>query len=292
MKLLRIIIISGLSGSGKSTAIKALEDIGFFCVDNLPIVLLPVFAELLTQSAYQINKVAVVVDVRGKEFLEKFFSTVENLKKEGFNIQILFLESSDEVLQTRFNITRRKHPLDTGAGIIEGIEKERRILQFIRERADQIIDTSDYNVHQLKKFIVQTFSVVPETFSMKIDLLSFGYSYGIPHLADLVIDVRCLPNPYFISDLRRLTGKDEKVIRYLLDKEVVQVFLTRWEEMIKFLIPLYEKEGKAYLTLAIGCTGGQHRSVVVADILAERLKKKYKNVSIFHRDLEREKNQW
>ena len=307
MKNIRVILISGLSGSGKTTAIKALEDIGFYCVDNLPILLLPKFIELCEQSGGKISKVAVVEDIRGtvsypgweeeggaregKDFLEDSRRIIQNLQKEGYSIEILFLESSDPILMRRFSETRRQHPLAVGGSIREGIRLERERLQGIRDMANQVIDTSHFNVHQLKDRIQQYAQEGSGSGQITVTLLSFGYSFGIPFEADLLLDVRFLPNPYFIEELKRLKGEDPKVTEYVLQWEETKEFLQRVQEFIRFLLPLYIRERKTHLTIAVGCTGGRHRSIVIVNRLAEMLQDELAErgvyLSVRHRDAEK-----
>ena len=288
MKPLHIIIISGLSGSGKSTAMRALEDSGFYCIDNLPTTLIPTFIELCQHSTRGLSKVAIVVDIRGKEFLEGFRKVAQDLRNEGHEVRILFLESADEVLIRRYSETRRSHPVEKerGLSLPEAVKEERGEMAFLREIADEVIDTSTLNVHQLRDIILER--LLPTTTRrMKITLLSFGYSYGIPTEADIVMDVRLLPNPFFVSELRGLTGKDAQVRDYVLKQGETTPFLERFSEMITYLIPLYEKEGKSYLTIAIGCTGGKHRSVVITERMAEMLSQRDQSITVRHRDVER-----
>ena len=289
MRNLRVVLISGLSGSGKTTAIKALEDMGFYCVDNLPVVLFDKFVELCSQSAGQITKAALGVDIRGKEFLEGVRQIIEQVREEGYPIEILFLESSDEILVRRYRETRRQHPLAVGRPVLEGIESEREGLGIMRDMADKVIDTSDFTVHELQDEIRKYFSNESRLRKMTITLLSFGYSYGIPHEADLLVDVRFLPNPYFVEELKRLTGEDEGVTTYVLKWKETRQFLRRFQELVGFLIPLYQKEGKAYLTIAVGCTGGRHRSIVVANAVEAYLRKSLKGGDVIlrttHRDI-------
>ncbi len=314
MKNIRVILISGLSGSGKTTAIKALEDIGFYCVDNLPILLLPKFIELCEQSGGKISKVAVVEDIRGtesypadrqalnlagsgqsgeggKDFLEDSRRIIQDLQKEGYPIEILFLESSDPILMRRFSETRRQHPLAVGGSIGEGIRLERERLQGIRDMANQVIDTSHFNVHQLKDKIQQYAQEGRSSGQMTVTLLSFGYSFGIPYEADLLMDVRFLPNPYFVEELKRLKGDDPQVATYVLQWEETREFLRRVQEFIRFLLPLYERERKTHLTIAVGCTGGRHRSIVIVNRLAEMLREELVERGVFlsvrHRDAEK-----
>jgi UPF0042 nucleotide-binding protein len=307
VKNIRVILISGLSGSGKTTAIKALEDIGFYCVDNLPILLLPKFIELFEQSGGKISKVAVVEDIRGEasyppsrepgdaegetNFLEDSRTMIQNLKREGYPIEILFLESSDPVLMRRFSETRRQHPLAVGGSIREGLLLERERLQGIRDMANQVIDTSQLNVHQLKEKIQQYAQEERSSSHMTVALLSFGYSFGIPFESDLLMDVRFLPNPYFVEELKRLKGDHPKVAEYVLQWEETKAFLQHVQEFIRFLLPLYERERKTHLTIAVGCTGGRHRSIVIVNQLAESLRDELAKRGIFlsvkHRDAEK-----
>ena len=307
MKDIRVILISGLSGSGKTTAIKALEDIGFYCVDNLPILLVPKFIELCEQSGGKITKVAVVEDIRGtvsypnwgqkgegqegKDFLEDSRRILQNLQREGYSIEILFLDSSDAVLMRRFSETRREHPLAVGGSIRDGIRLERERLQGIRDMANQVIDTSYFNVHQLKEKIQQYAQQGLNSSQMTVTLLSFGYSFGIPYEADLLFDVRFLPNPYFVEELKRLRGDDPKVAEYVLQWEETKEFLKRVQEFIRFLFPLYTRERRTHLTIAVGCTGGRHRSIVIANRLEEVLRDELAQKGVFltvrHRDSEK-----
>jgi UPF0042 nucleotide-binding protein len=288
VKPLHIIIISGLSGSGKSTAMRALEDSGFYCIDNLPATLIPTFIELCQHSTRGLSKVAIVVDIRGKEFLEGFRKVAQDIRTQGHEVKIIFLESADEVLIRRYSETRRSHPVEKerGLSLPEAVKEERGEMAFLREIADEVIDTSILNVHQLRDVIMER--LLPATTQrMKVTLLSFGYSYGIPTEADIVMDVRLLPNPFFVSELRGLTGKDAKVRDYVLKQEETTPFLERFSEMITYLIPLYEKEGKSYLTIAVGCTGGKHRSVVITERVAEMLGQRDQRITVRHRDVER-----
>jgi UPF0042 nucleotide-binding protein len=307
VKNIRVILISGLSGSGKTTAIKALEDIGFYCVDNLPILLLPKFIELCEQSGGKISNVAVVEDIRGeasypssqqagdtegeKDFLEDSRRIIQELKREGYPIEILFLESSDSILMRRFSETRRQHPLAVGGSIREGLRLERERLQGIRDMANQVIDTSQLNVHQLKEKIQQYVQEGGSSGQMTVLLLSFGYSFGIPFETDLLMDVRFLPNPYFVEELKRLRGDHPKVAEYVLQWEETKEFLRYVQEFIRFLLPLYERERKTHLTIAVGCTGGRHRSIVIVNRLAEMLRDELTKRGVFlsvqHRDAEK-----
>jgi UPF0042 nucleotide-binding protein len=312
VKNIRVILISGLSGSGKTTAIKALEDIGFYCVDNLPVLLLPKFIELCVHSGGKISKVAVVEDIRGsasypsqsahptdlagdgqggEDFFEDSRRIIQDLRREGFPIEILFLESSDPILMRRFSETRRQHPLAIGGSIGEGIHLERERLQGIRDMANLVIDTSHLNVHQLKDQIQRYAQEGLSSGQMTVTLLSFGYSFGTPYEADLLMDVRFLPNPYFVEELKRLRGEDPRVAEYVLQWEEAKEFLRRIQEFIRFLLPLYERERKTHLTIAVGCTGGRHRSIVIVNRLAEMLRDELAArgalLSVRHRDTEK-----
>jgi RNase adapter protein RapZ len=307
VKNIRAILISGLSGSGKTTAIKALEDIGFYCVDNLPILLLPKFLELCEQSDGKISKVAMVEDIRGeasypssqqqggtegeKDFLEDSRRIIQGLKREGYPIEILFLESSNPILMRRFSETRRQHPLAVGGSIREGLHLERERLQGIRDIANMVIDTSELNVHQLKEKIQQYAQEGRGSSQMTVVLLSFGYSFGIPFEVDLLMDVRFLPNPYFVEELKRFKGDHPKVAEYVLQWEETKEFLRHVQEFIRFLLPLYERERKTHLTIAVGCTGGRHRSIVIVNRLAEMLQDELTKRGVFlsvqHRDAEK-----
>jgi RNase adapter protein RapZ len=288
VKPLQITIISGLSGSGKSTVMRTLEDNGFYCIDNIPAPLIPTFVELCQHSTREVSKVAIVVDIRGKEFLEDFQKRVQALREGDHTVLILFLESKDEVLIRRYSETRRSHPVgkERGLSLSEAVKEERGEMAFLREIADEVIDTSDLNVHQLRDSIRERLTASSAK-QMKTTLLSFGYSYGLPPEADIVMDVRLLPNPFFVRELRGFTGKDKKVRDYVLKQEETGTFLQRFSEMIAYLIPLYEKEGKSYLTIAIGCTGGKHRSVVIAEHVAATLEQRGNKVAVRHRDIER-----
>lgn len=280
--MISIVILSGMSGSGKSTAVKALEDLGYFCLDNLPPTLIATFIELSKNSAEHITKVGIVMDIREGVFFQRVPEVIEELKKKGNSVELLFLESSDEVLIKRYKETRRKHPLSADGNILEGISKEREILTRVKNIADHVIDTSSFNVHQLREIVQDLFG---KTAPRKISLnfLSFGYKYGFPYDADLVLDVRFLPSPHFIESLKDLNGSDKKVRDFVLEHEDTGEFVEKLTDFLEFLIPRYEKEGKSYLTVAIGCTGGKHRSVVIANEIAERFKDLSPN--IWHRDI-------
>lgn len=282
----KILIVTGLSGAGKSQAIRVLEDMGYFCVDNLPPSLLPKFAELLNQPGGLIKKAALVVDIRGGEFFQDIFKVLDYLLSQ-VDVEILFLEASNETLVRRFKETRRRHPLSIQGEVLDGILEERKRLEELRGRANKVIDTSNLSNQELKNEIQQLFCMHEGHKKLSITVLSFGFKYGIPLDSDLVIDVRFLPNPHYIPELKPLTGNDLKVQHYVLESEATKEFMERFFGLVEFLIPHYIKEGKTSITIAIGCTGGQHRSVTLAnklgEILISRNNTDYKT-NVRHRD--------
>ncbi len=285
MKNLTIIIITGQSGSGKSTALAALEDAGFYCVDNLPVALLPKFLEMPVGNAQEITGLAFVMDAREKTFLERYPSVFDSLRQDGYVFQILFLESSETVLLQRYSQTRRQHPLGQGRSLIESIRAEQTQLLNLRAAADRIIDTSRRNVHELKTIIRDIAKKNIRLVPLRIHVLSFGFKYGIPADADLIMDVRFLPNPYFVAQLKALDGEAEPVRNFLLEKPETDRFLEKYLDLLDYLLPLYEKEGKSYLTIAIGCTGGRHRSVTLARRIYDHISGPGRQVAISHRDI-------
>ena len=284
MKNFNIIIITGCSGSGKSTAIAALEDAGFYCVDNMPAALLPKFMEIPIESALEIAGLAFVMDLREKGFLLTYKSVFHSLEHKGYNFEILFLEADEETLLQRYSQTRRQHPLSQGKSLIESIRTEQEVLQDLRKNADRIINTSNYNVHELKAAILDIVQKSKKLAPLRINVMSFGFKYGIPQDADLIIDVRFLANPFFIPELKDLDGETQEVKDYVLHYNETQIFLKKYLDLLDYLIPLYEKEGKAYLTIAVGCTGGRHRSVTIARSIFTHLDKPEKQIEIIHRD--------
>jgi UPF0042 nucleotide-binding protein len=284
MKQLRVVIITGLSGSGKSTALRALEDIGFFCVDNLPVVLLSKFLEIQSDPGKQISQVAMVMDLREQAFLEKYPRIFVRLKEKGFRIEVLFFDAADEVILRRFSETRRTHPLATLGSIVDGIRLEREKLAPLRQMADRVIDTTSCNVHQLKD-VVQRHFRSSSARSLVIHVTSFCYRYGLPADADMVLDVRFLPNPHFVEELRSCDGHDSRVRDYVLESEGGRTFVAKLFDLMAFLIPLYEKEGKSRFNIAVGCTGGHHRSVVMANLLGSYFAEKGYPVHVAHRDI-------
>lgn len=283
----RLIIITGVSGSGKTLAIRAFEDMGYFCVDNLPVRLIPVFAELLPQSPKGTSTAAIVVDIRERQFLDEFPSIIKKLRETGHSIEIIFFEASIDVLKRRFSETRRPHPLAQGIDLDQGIKKEMQIMKPIRDTADTVIDTSTFNIHEFRQFLRNCF-IPGESTELNITFLSFGYKYGIPTESDLIFDVRFLPNPYFVKELKFHTGLDREVISYLESFPTYSEFLNHIKDLISFLLPEYVKEGKSYLTISIGCTGGRHRSVCLAEALRSSLEKDGCYSKIIHRDLDKE----
>lgn len=282
---LKVVVISGLSGSGKSTAAKALEDLGWFCVDNLPVTLLPKFLEVCQMSGGGINRVSLVMDAREGDFLKEYGDTIKKLREEGQNIELLFFDASDEVILKRYSETRRRHPLAGSGTATDGINREREKLSEVRLMADRVIDTTALNVHQLRELVFQTYGDWAGEAGLVVNLLSFGYSHGLPFNADLVIDVRFLKNPYFVPEMKMLTGEDPNVTGYILGSAEASLFMSKFLNLIGFLIPLYEKEGKAYLTIAIGCTGGRHRSVAIANEIGKAMEGGRYKVRVQHRDI-------
>jgi len=286
VKKLTIFIITGLSGSGKSCAIAALEDTGFYCVDNMPVALLPKFVELPIQNDSEFAGLGFVMDVREKGFLSMYPLIFESLKEKGFILKILFLEADENILLERYSQTRRHHPLSQDRSLLEGIRTEQEQLKNLKIAADKIINTSHYNVHKLKS-VIRNIALQSKDFApMSINILSFGFKYGVPSDASLIMDVRFLSNPYFVPDLKALDGKAEKVQNYVLNNDDTRTFLKKYLDFLDYLIPLYEKEGKAYLTIGVGCTGGRHRSVVIAEAISTHIKKPDRKIMVTHRDID------
>lgn len=283
----RFVVITGLSGSGKSTVLKALEDLGFYAVDNLPAELLPAFVNLPLEYVGEPFKAALVMDVRTPRFVEVFPPILHDLLDKGYSLELIFLEAEEDALIRRFSQTRRHHPLaDKGESLSAGLKKERELLEPIRAQATQILDTSRFTIHELRKEISRIYSQLAPPARLQVNLLSFGYKYGIPREADVAMDVRFLANPYFIDNLRSLDGRDQRVVDYVFKQAATTDFLNRFKGLLEFLIPLYHKEGKSQLTIAIGCTGGRHRSVAISQWLAGELKSPDCRVTLRHRDVE------
>jgi UPF0042 nucleotide-binding protein len=281
------IVVTGMSGAGKSAAIRCLEDLGFFCIDNLPVALIPKVAELCAQSEKRIERVALVVDAREGRFLEGLFDILGGLRRNGHVVRIVFLDASDEALVRRFSESRRPHPLAPGGSALEGIRAERERLAHLKATADLVIDTSGFTVHEFRKLLATSFLDLPAPQTTALSLVSFGYKYGLPVDADLVFDARCLPNPHFVEELRSLSGRTPQVVEYVLGFAQSRSFLERILDFLKVTLPLYVQEGKAYLTIAVGCTGGRHRSVVLAEELARHLREAGHGVTVRHRDMDR-----
>lgn len=283
-----ILIITGLSGSGMSSATNAFEDLGYFCVDNLPLTLLPTFARLVLPDENEIRNIeraALVINIREKQFITEFIPKLEGLKNKGLKVFVLFFEASDDVLQRRFSETRRPHPADKGQGLLEAIRDERKAIEHIRRISDLIIDTTELNVHSLRRLLVDRFGLSPDGNLMRVQIMSFGHKYGTPRDIDLMFDVRHLPNPYFIPELKALSGNDSRIIKFLKEKHEVNETLKRFGDLLDYLLPLYKREGKSYLNVAIGCTGGRHRSVMIAGELVKFLRKKGYEAQAVHRDI-------
>jgi len=283
----RLVIVTGLSGAGRTQALRHLEDLGFFCIDNLPPTLIPKFTELCARSSRPIERVALVVDIRGGEFFDALFEVLNDLDKSSTPYEILFLEASDETLVRRFKESRRSHPLSVHGEILNSIQEERSRMQELRGRADKIIDTSHLTTHQLKEQLKNLFGLHTSSTGLRINIVSFGYKYGIPLDSDLVFDVRFLPNPHYDPSLRYLTGVDAKVEEFVLSSPVTNEFMKKFFNFVEFLIPEYFHEGKSTLTIAIGCTGGQHRSIVIANQLEKYLSARNYTVTVRHRDISR-----
>jgi UPF0042 nucleotide-binding protein len=283
----RIVLITGMSGGGKSTAIRALEDAGFFCIDNLPVVLLPKLLDLVSRGASdEVERLALVIDAREGRFLEVAPAAVEEIRRQGHKLEVIFLDCADEALLRRFSETRRRHPLSPDGTVEEGIAAERQALAGLRAISDEVIDTTRMTVHELRDAITTRFGAGSAHDALNLTLLSFGFRNGIPTASDLVFDVRFLPNPYFVEGLKAFPGTDPRVSQWVLERGQTQEFLARLESLLQFLIPQYRAEGKSYLTISIGCTGGRHRSVALAEELARRLTDKRRvRVKVVHRDV-------
>jgi UPF0042 nucleotide-binding protein len=282
-----IVIITGLSGSGMSSATNAFQDLGYFCVDNLPLTMLPTFARLITTADGDdgIRRAALVIDIREGGFLGHFAKQLKTLRATGLNVYVLFFEASDEVLQHRFSETRRPHPAHKDQRLLQAIRSERAAMSPIRSLADQIIDTSDHSVHTLRRLLLDRFSPNQQGTPMRVEVLSFGHKYGNPGDLELLFDVRHLPNPHFVPELKRLSGHDRRVVNYLKAQPEVTETLARFTDLLSYLLPLYKREGKSYVTVGIGCTGGRHRSVMVANALAKTLQRSGFDAHAAHRDV-------
>lgn len=284
---LDIIVVTGLAGSGKSVVIRALEDNDFFCIDNLPVVLIPKFIDLCQGFHEGIKRIALGIDLREGHFLESWPEVLADLRAAGHMVEVLFLDAADDVLLRRFSETRRPHPLAGEGSIAEGIARERKALEGMRALADKVIDTSGCNVHELKREVEQYYSQSLSPRQMHLFLTSFGYKYGIPHDTDMILDVRFLPNPFFVDELRAKNGLEAEVEEFMLKREETRIFLDRLYSLLEFTLPQYEREGKNSLTLALGCTGGKHRSVVLVEELKKRLDQDRFRIRVKHRDIDK-----
>lgn len=279
-------VITGLSGTGKSTALKALEDLGYYAVDNLPVGLLPAFVKLPLRHVGDSFQAALVMDVRAHDFVERFARTFLRLANQGHNLELLYLEAGDEVLIRRFSQTRRQHPLSGPEGSVsEGLDRERSLLRPVKELANQIIDTSRFTVHDLKREVFNLYSQNSEPARLQVNFITFGFKYGLPQEADMVIDVRFLDNPYFADELRHLDGRDSQVVDFIFQGQESKEFLKKFKDLLEFLIPAYQREGKTQLTVTLGCTGGHHRSVAVAEWLVRNLTTSGVRLTLRHRDI-------
>lgn len=285
-----IVIITGLSGSGMSSATNAFQDLGYFCVDNLPVTMLPTFGRLVTNEDDKgIRRAALVIDIREGGFLADFEQQLEALRASGLKVTVLFFEASDSILQHRFSETRRPHPAEKGQGLLAAIIAEREAMSKIRSLADQIIDTSEHTVHTLRSFLLERFSLNRKGAPMRVQVMSFGHKYGSPGDLELLFDVRHLPNPHFVPELKPLSGHDSRVVKFLRSDDEVRETLRRFTDLLSYLLPLYKREGKSYVTVGIGCTGGRHRSVMIANALARALRSAGFDAHASHRDVRKAK---
>lgn len=283
----RIVVVSGMAGAGKTTAARALEDLGFFVIDNLPPQLMETLLSLADTAGGELRRIAIVVDAREASFLKDFGPAWDRLKRAEHDLSLVFLDCTDEVLVTRFKETRRRHPLDDGGGVLSGIARERALLKELSDRADEVIPTQGMSVHELKRHITDRFGSAEGPGRQVLTVMSFGFKHGLPPELDLCFDVRFLPNPYFVEELRPLTGNDEPVSRFVLAQPDAAPFLDKVDELVSFLLPRFAHEGKAYVTVAIGCTGGRHRSVALARALGERLQARGQDCRVVHRDADK-----
>lgn len=282
---MRIVIITGISGSGKSTGVRVLEDEGFFCIDNLPVSLVPTFVDLMGKSTDRVRDVALVMDIRDPDSLRGHEKVLQDLRDAGHAVEIIYFDASDEVIIRRFSETRRRHPVSESGSVLEGITYEREQLAGLRHQATHVIDTSEFNIHQLKDVVISIIRGSNGARVMTVHLQSFGFRYGIPLESDLVMDVRFLANPHFIPELRRFTGLDPQVKRYVMEKDETRLYMQKLNSLLEFLLPGFLREGKSYLTISTGCTGGKHRSVAITEELRDFFSDKKVLVKVTHRDI-------
>lgn len=287
MDQFHLLIITGMSGAGKSYAVQVLEDMGYFCIDNIPPVLIPKFAELCIKGGERVRHVALIADIRGGEFFDAMSQSLKELKNQGVSYEIVFIEASDQTLVRRYKETRRVHPLAPHSRLSQGIAAERKLLETLRTQADFIIDTTNLKPKQLKEILLKKYTIKDGKKGMTVTVVSFGFKYGMPIDADIVDDVRFLPNPYYIEEYRHKSGRVPAVREYVESFPVTQTFKQKWFDMIDFLLPNYEREGKSQLVIAVGCTGGMHRSVCMAESMYKHLQEAGVDVSIEHRDLQK-----
>ena len=284
---MRVIIITGMSGSGKSTAVRALEDEGYYCIDNLPVRLFKRFVDLISKSSEAYKGIVLVADIRGREFIKGYESAFHKIAGAGHTVEIYFFDANDDILIRRFSETRRRHPVDEHCSVTESISIERNCLRGLRQMATRIIDTSEFTVHQLKEFILRIVRGEEKENQLIVEVLSFGFKYGVPLESSIVMDVRFLPNPFFVPELKGSSGIDDAVRDYVLDNVVTAQFLDYFFPLLDMLLPAHRQEGKSYLTISIGCTGGRHRSVAIAEATGMHLQEKWPSVRIVHRDIEK-----
>jgi RNase adapter protein RapZ len=283
----RVVIVTGLSGSGRSTAIHVLEDLDFYCIDNLPVVLMPRFLELCDGLGEDINRIAFGIDLRERAFFQDLPEVIDQARRQGHQVEMLFLDAADEVLVRRFSETRRPHPLAEGGSPADGIRRERERLAAVRATADRVLDTTALTVHELRAELTRDYADYGAQDGMSVFLSSFGYKFGLPTDADMVLDVRFLPNPFFVEELRAYSGLEPSVVSYVMERPETKEFLKHTQSLLRFLLPRYLHEGKAYFTLSVGCTGGRHRSVVLAEEIGRRLVAAGYRAQVRHRDIAR-----
>ena len=281
-------IVTGMSGSGKTKVIRYLEDMGYFCIDNMPPVLIPKFAEMLSSVNGNFNNVALVIDIRVGDMINELLAQINDLKRKGYDCKLLYLDADDETLVKRYKETRRQHPLDNSRGLLASIQQERKMLSALYNAADHVIDTSNLSTQDLLQKLKSIYASPDSRHSLEINVMAFGFKYGMPMDADLVFDVRCFPNPFYIDELKHRTGNDKEVQDYVMSFPTSMKFMEKLEDMMSFMIPLYIEEGKVSLSIAIGCTGGKHRSVTMTNKLADYLKSKDYSVNVTYRDIGKE----